>query len=63
MDAEKVGRIEQLICDLIKQIARSHVKINAFEDQLRQLQQQIVILEQDVCALLEKENNKLSIIS
>ena len=43
MDEEKVTRLEQLICDLIKQNARSHIKLNSYEEQIRQLQQQIIM--------------------
>ena len=63
MDEEKVTRLEQLICDLIKQNARSHVKLNSYDEQIRQLQQQIVMLEQFVYALRENDNNDLFMIS
>lgn len=63
MDEEKVKRLEQLICDLIKQNARCHVKLNSYDEQIRQLQQQIVMLEQFVNALHENENINFSMIS
>ena len=63
MDEEKVKRLEQLICDLIKQNARCHVKLNSYDEQIRQLQQQIVMLEQFVYALRENESINYSMIS
>lgn len=63
MDEEKVKRLEQLICDLIKQNARCHVKLNSYDEQIRQLQQQIVMLEQFVYALRENESINYFMIS
>lgn len=63
MNEEKTARLEQLICDLIKQNARSLVKLNSYDEQIRQMQQQITALEQLVRALEEKDTSRYSLIS
>ncbi|MGN1387210.1 MAG: hypothetical protein ACI4XS_11435 [Bacillus sp. (in: firmicutes)] len=63
MDGEKIARLEQLICDLIKQNARSLVKLNSYDEQIRQMQQRIAFLEQVVSTLNEEETSCYSMIS
>lgn len=63
MDGEKIARLEQLICDLIKQNARSLVKLNSYDEQIRQMQQRIAALEQVVSTLNEEETSRYSMIS
>ncbi|MBD3108533.1 hypothetical protein IEO70_09145 [Bacillus sp. AGMB 02131] len=63
MNEEKTARLEQLVCDLIKQNARSLVKLNSYDEQIRQMQQRITALEQLVCALEEKDTSRYSLIS
>lgn len=63
MDGEKIARLEQLICDLIKQNARSLVKLNSYDEQIRQMQQRIAALEQVVSTPNEEETSRYSMIS
>lgn len=56
IDTEQFLRFEKLLSDLITLIARNQEKLNVHESAIQQLQQQVVILEAYIIALLEKEH-------
>lgn len=56
IETEQFLRFEKLLSDLITIVARNQEKLNVHESALQQLQQQIVILEAYIIALLEKEH-------
>ncbi|MGM9924975.1 MAG: hypothetical protein ACI35R_12090 [Bacillus sp. (in: firmicutes)] len=55
MAQDKILGMERLVGDLIKLTAKSHVKVCSYEEQVQQLEQQVIILEKCLLALLEKE--------